>query len=51
MAELIKVSAQSRTTAVAGAIAGIMREQGYAEIQAIGAAAINFLRLCSTRIE
>jgi stage V sporulation protein S len=41
MAELIKVSAQSRTTAVAGAIAGIMREQGYAEIQAIGAAAIN----------
>lgn len=41
MAELIKVSAQSRTNAVAGAIAGIMREQGYAEIQAIGAAAIN----------
>lgn len=41
MTELIKVSAQSRTTAVAGAIAGIMREQGYAEIQAIGAAAIN----------
>lgn len=41
MAELIKVSAQSRATAVAGAIAGIMREQGYAEIQAIGAAAIN----------
>ena len=41
MAELIKVSAQSRANAVAGAIAGIMREQGYAEIQAIGAAAIN----------
>lgn len=41
MTELIKVSAQSRSTAVAGAIAGIMREQGYAEIQAIGAAAIN----------
>lgn len=41
MAELIKVSAQSRSTAVAGAIAGIMREQGYAEIQAIGASAIN----------
>ena len=41
MAELIKVSAQSRSTAVAGAIAGVMREDGYAEIQAIGASAIN----------
>ena len=41
MTELIKVSAQSRSTAVAGAIAGVMREEGYAEIQAIGASAIN----------
>ena len=41
MAELIKVSAQSRSTAVAGAIAGIMREHGYAEVQAIGASAVN----------
>ena len=41
MGELIKVSAQSRSTAVAGAIAGVMREHGYAEIQAIGASAIN----------
>jgi len=41
MAELIKVSSQSRSTAVAGAIAGIMREEGYAEIQAIGASALN----------
>ncbi len=41
MAELIKVSAQSRSTAVAGAIAGVMREQGYAEVQAIGASAVN----------
>jgi stage V sporulation protein S len=41
VAELIKVSAQSRSTAVAGAIAGVMREHGYAEIQAIGASAIN----------
>ncbi len=41
MVELIKVSAQSRSTAVAGAVAGIMREHGYAEIQAIGAGAIN----------
>lgn len=41
MAELIKVSAQSRSTAVAGAIAGVMRDQGYAEVQAIGASAVN----------
>ena len=41
MAELIKVSAQSRSTSVAGAIAGVMREQEYAEIQAIGASAVN----------
>lgn len=41
MAELVKVSSQSRSTAVAGAIAGIMREQGYVEIQAIGASALN----------
>ncbi len=38
---LIKVSATSRTAAVAGAIAGIVREQHRAEIQAIGAGAIN----------
>ncbi|MFZ4848900.1 MAG: stage V sporulation protein S [Caldilinea sp.] len=41
MAELIKVSAQSRSTSVAGAIAGVMREQEYTEIQAIGASAVN----------
>ncbi len=41
MAELIKVSAQSRSTAVAGAIAGVMREVGHAEMQAIGASAVN----------
>ena len=41
MAELIKVSAQSRSTAVAGAIAGVMRDHGYAEMQAIGASAVN----------
>jgi stage V sporulation protein S len=41
MAELIKVSAQSRSTAVAGAIAGVMREHGHAEMQAIGASAVN----------
>ena len=41
MAELIKVTARSRSTAVAGAIAGVMREHGYAEMQAIGASAVN----------
>lgn len=41
MAEVIKVSAKSRATAVAGAIAGVMRDEGYAEMQAIGASAVN----------
>ncbi|HIE58128.1 MAG TPA: stage V sporulation protein S [Anaerolineales bacterium] len=39
--ELIRVSAKSRTSAVAGAIAGVMREHAHAEIQAIGASAVN----------
>lgn len=39
--EVIKVSARSRSTAVAGAIAGVIREYGYAEVQAIGASAVN----------
>ena len=38
---VIKVSSQSRTSAVAGAIAGVMREQRHAEVQAIGAGAVN----------
>src|SRR5215208_5017946 len=38
---LIKVAATSRTAAVAGAIAGIVREQHRAEVQAIGAGAVN----------
>ncbi len=38
---IIKVSANSRTAAVAGAIAGVMRENKYAEVQAIGAGAVN----------
>ncbi len=38
---LIKVSGTSRTSAVAGAIAGIVREHHRAEVQAIGAAAVN----------
>ena len=38
---VIKVSANSRTAAVAGAIAGVMREHRYAEVQSIGAGAVN----------
>lgn len=39
--DVIKVSAHSRSTAVAGAIAGVMRESRHAEVQAIGASAVN----------
>ncbi len=39
--DIIKVSAQSRSTSVAGAIAGVVREAGRAEVQAIGAGAVN----------
>jgi stage V sporulation protein S len=39
--DVIKVSAESRTSAVAGAIAGVVREHGRAEVQAIGAGAVN----------
>lgn len=38
---VLKVSARSRSTAVAGAIAGVIREKGRAEVQAIGAGAVN----------
>ena len=41
MANVIRVSAKSRSTAVAGAVAGIMREEGFAEMKAIGASAVN----------
>ncbi len=39
--DVIKVSAESRTSAVAGAIAGVVREHKRAEVQAIGAGAVN----------
>jgi len=39
--ELIKVAADSRSTAVAGAIAGVIRERGRVDVQAIGAGAVN----------
>jgi stage V sporulation protein S len=39
--DIIKVASKSRTTSVAGAIAGIVREHGRAEVQAIGASAVH----------
>ncbi len=39
--EMIKVAANSRSTAVAGAIAGVIRERGRVDVQAIGAGAVN----------
>jgi stage V sporulation protein S len=39
--DLIKVASDSRSTAVAGAIAGVMREQDNVDVQAIGAGAVN----------
>jgi len=39
--DILKVSAKSSPNSVAGALAGVLREQGTAEIQAIGAGAIN----------
>jgi stage V sporulation protein S len=39
--DVIKVRAVSRTAAVAGAIAGIFRDMKHAEVQAIGAGAVN----------
>ncbi|MBA3534821.1 MAG: stage V sporulation protein S [Ardenticatenales bacterium] len=39
--EVLKVSAHSRSTAVAGAIAGVIRGGSPADVQAIGAGAVN----------
>lgn len=39
--EVLKVSAKSSPNSVAGAIAGLVKENGRAEMQAIGAGAIN----------
>ena len=39
--EVLKVSAKSSPNSVAGALAGTIREKGSAEIQAIGAGALN----------
>lgn len=39
--EVLKVSAQSNPKSVAGALAAVLRERGSAEIQAVGAGAVN----------
>ena len=39
--EVLKVSSKSNPNSVAGALAGVLREKGKAEIQAIGAGALN----------
>lgn len=39
--DVLRVSAKSSPNAVAGALAGVIRERGMAEMQAIGAGALN----------
>ncbi|HAZ37796.1 MAG TPA: stage V sporulation protein S [Clostridiaceae bacterium] len=39
--EILKVSAQSQPKAVAGALATVLREKANAEVQAVGAGAVN----------
>ncbi|NMB24410.1 MAG: stage V sporulation protein S [Firmicutes bacterium] len=39
--KVLKVSSRSNPNSVAGALAGVLRERGAAEMQAIGAGAIN----------
>lgn len=39
--DVLKVSAKSSPNAVAGALAGVIRERGTAEMQAVGAGALN----------
>lgn len=39
--EILKVSAQSQPKAVAGALAAVLREKVTAEVQAVGAGAVN----------
>lgn len=39
--DILKVAAKSNPNSVAGALAGVLREKGSVEMQAIGAGAIN----------
>ncbi|MCD5406570.1 MAG: stage V sporulation protein S [Desulfotomaculum sp.] len=39
--DILKISAKSNPNSVAGALAGVIREKGTAEMQSIGAGALN----------
>ena len=39
--ELLKISSKTRPVSLAGALTGVVREQGRAEMQAVGAGAVN----------
>ncbi len=39
--QTLRVSAKSKPNTVAGAIAGVIREEGQVEVQTVGAAALN----------
>jgi stage V sporulation protein S len=39
--DILKVSANSNPKSVAGALAAVLREKGLAEVQAVGAGAVN----------
>ena len=39
--EILKVSAHSKPKSVAGALAAVIRDRGRAEVQAVGAGAVN----------
>lgn len=39
--DILKVSTKSSPNSVAGALAGVLREKGSAEVQAVGAGALN----------
>lgn len=39
--DVLKVAAKSNPNSVAGALAGVLKEEGRAELQAIGAGAVN----------
>ena len=41
MGEVLRVSADSKPKAVAGALAAVLRERGAVELQAVGAGAVN----------
>ena len=41
MGEVLKVAADSKPKAVAGALAAVLREKGSVELQAVGAGAVN----------